>query len=64
MPDGLIAWVREFVEEHHVDEAFKKRRRDRVATDLTEDGRGDARIRQDADVYRAPAALKPSRGET
>ncbi len=59
MPPGLIAWVREFVERHHVDEAFVKRKRDRVRTDRTEDGRGDPRIRQAADVYRAPASTKP-----
>lgn len=27
MPDGLIAWVRAFVERHHVEEKFKKRKR-------------------------------------
>lgn len=30
MPPGLIAWVQAFVDEHHVDEKFVKRRRDRV----------------------------------
>lgn len=29
MPDGLIAWVQDFVGRHHVDEPFRKRRRDR-----------------------------------
>lgn len=58
-PPGLVAWMREFVEQHHVEEPFKKRRRDRVDTELTEDGRGDARVRQTADVFRAPGALKP-----
>ena len=29
MPDGLIAWVQEFVRRHHVDEPFQKRRRDK-----------------------------------
>lgn len=54
MPDGLIAWIRDFVEEHHQDEVFIKRRRDKKRIDLKEDGIGDARIRQTADVYRAP----------
>ncbi len=54
MPEGLIAWIREFVEAHHEDEVFVKRRRDKKRIDLKEDGIGDARIRQTADVYRAP----------
>lgn len=54
MPEGLIAWIREFVEAHHEDEVFIKRRRDKKRIDLKEDGIGDARIRQTADVYRAP----------
>lgn len=58
-PEGLIAWIREFVEAHHVEEEFKKRKRKRWKEDLIEDGIGDARVRQDADVYRAPGALKP-----
>ncbi len=58
-PPGLVAWIRDFVDEHHVEEEFKKRRRDRIDTDLSEDGRGDARVRQTADVFRAPGALKP-----
>lgn len=56
MPDGLIAWIREFVELHHEDEVFVKRRRDKARVDRKEDGIGDARIRQVADVYRAPGA--------
>lgn len=60
-PPGLVAWIRDFVAEHHVEEAFRKRRRDRVDTDLSEDGRGDARVRQTADVFRAPGALKPGK---
>jgi hypothetical protein len=54
MPEGLIAWIRNFVTAHHVDEPFIKRRRDRQRVDLIEDGKGDARIRQASDVYRAP----------
>lgn len=54
MTEGLIAWVRDFTLAHHHDEVFVKRRRDRKRIDLVEDGKGDARVRQDSDVYRAP----------
>ena len=54
MPAGLIAWIRDFALEHYEEEEFKKRRRDKHRTDQQEDGIGDARIRQLADVYRAP----------
>ncbi|SDW51492.1 Protein of unknown function [Ruegeria halocynthiae] len=54
MTEGLIAWVRDFTLQHHKDEVFVKRRRDKKRIDLIEDGRGDARIRQASDVYRAP----------
>jgi Protein of unknown function (DUF3305) len=30
MPDGLIAWVQDFVHRHHVDEPFQKRKRDKA----------------------------------
>ena len=55
MPDGLIALIRDYVQEHHEDEVFIKRRRNKTRVDLKEDGIGDARIRQPADVYRAPS---------
>lgn len=55
MPEGLVAWIRDYVEEHHQDDVFIKRRRDKKRIDLKEDGIGDARIRQTADVYRAPS---------
>ncbi len=58
MPHGLVAWVRDFVEEFHTEEAFVKRRRDKTRVDLVEDGIGDARIAQTADVYRSPAARR------
>ena len=61
MPEGLVAWVQGFCDAHHVEEEFVKRRRDRIRTDSVEDGKGDPRIRQTADVYRAPGALKPKR---
>lgn len=54
MPEGLVAWIRDYIEAHHEDEVFIKRRRDKKRIDLEEDGIGDARIRQTADVYRAP----------
>lgn len=54
MPEGLVAWVRDYVELHHEDEVFIKRRRNKARVDLQEDGKGDARIRQTSDVYRAP----------
>lgn len=54
MPEGLVALIRDFVEEHHEDEEFIKRKRDRKRIDIVEDGIGDKRIRQLTDVYRAP----------
>ncbi|MGB3243898.1 MAG: DUF3305 domain-containing protein [Sulfitobacter sp.] len=56
MPEGLIAWIRDFIELHHEDEVFIKRRRDKARVDRKEDGIGDARIRQVSDVYRAPVS--------
>jgi hypothetical protein len=56
MPEGLVAWVRDYVEAHHEDEVFIKRRRDKRQIDHEENGIGDARIRQISDVYRAPSA--------
>ncbi len=54
MPEGLAAFVRDFVERHHEDEEFVKRRRGERRIDLVEDGKGDRRVRQLSDVYRAP----------
>lgn len=56
MPEGLMAWIRDYVEQHHEDEVFIKRRRDKSRVDREENGIGDARIRQTSDVYRAPSA--------
>ncbi|MDJ0821358.1 MAG: DUF3305 domain-containing protein [Paracoccaceae bacterium] len=58
MPAGLMAWVQDFVDRFHSEEAFVKRRRDKKRIDLVEDGIGDPRIAQVADVYRSPAARK------
>lgn len=33
MPDAVAAFIQAFVEEHHVEEEFKKRRRDRLNTE-------------------------------
>lgn len=54
MPEGLHAWVANFVDTHYEEEAFVKRRRNKTRVDLEQDGIGDARIRQASDVYRAP----------
>ncbi|MDP2738653.1 MAG: DUF3305 domain-containing protein [Pseudorhodobacter sp.] len=62
MPPGLIAWVRDFVSAHHVEVPFVKRRRDAMRIDLVEDGKGDARIYQFSDVYRAPRPTRQGGG--
>jgi hypothetical protein len=59
MPEGLVAWVRDFVDAHFEEVPFVKRQRDRQRVDQSEEGIGDARVRQVADVYRAPGAAKP-----
>jgi hypothetical protein len=57
MPEGLEAWVRDFVAHHHHDEEFVKRRRKGIRAEA-QDGIGDPRIRQTADVYRAPGSIR------
>ena len=59
MPEGLVAWVRDFVDDHFEEVPFIKRRRDKQRVDQSEEGIGDSRVRQVADVYRAPGAVKP-----
>lgn len=61
MPAALLAWVTDFVEEFHEEEVFIKRKRDKKRIDLKEDGIGDARIAQVADVYRAPGSARKER---
>ncbi|MGV6846964.1 MAG: DUF3305 domain-containing protein [Marinibacterium sp.] len=61
MPDGLVAWIRDFVTAFHHEEAFIKRRRDKARVDQVDDGIGDARIAQTADVYRAPGSVRQRR---
>lgn len=62
MPDGLIAWISDFVQRHHRDEEFVKRKRRPHLEDRKEDGIGDARIRQTADVYRSPRSRRGEGG--
>ncbi|MBD3656941.1 MULTISPECIES: DUF3305 domain-containing protein [Marinobacter] len=58
IPESLAAWIKEFIDMHYIEEPFKKRRRNEVAVDTVEDGKGDPRIRQESDVYRAPSNIK------
>ena len=54
--DGPIAYfLEDFVKNHFKYEKFIKRKRDKKdKTDLVVEGKGDSRIRQKADVFRAP----------
>lgn len=61
IPESLAAWIKEFIDMHYIEEPFKKRRRDEISVDGIEDGKGDARIRQESDVYRAPSNIKKPR---
>jgi len=54
MPEGLEAWVREFVNLFHEEEAFVKRRRNKQTEGTRQDGIGDPRIHTGADVYASP----------
>ena len=63
MPPAILEWVRSFVAEHHVEEPFVKRRRDKKRVDLQDTGIGDARISQVTDVYRAPTHKKRESAE-
>ncbi|MBB96111.1 MAG: molybdopterin-guanine dinucleotide biosynthesis protein MobA [Rhodobacteraceae bacterium] len=58
MPHGLAAWVRSFIEEFHHERVFEKRQRDKRQLGVAEDGIGDPRIAQTADVYRAPGSRR------
>ncbi|WP_136442103.1 DUF3305 domain-containing protein [Pacificoceanicola onchidii] len=58
MPHGLLAWVQEFVDAHHEDQAFVKRKRDKKRIDLVQDGIGDPRIGSASDVYASPSLKK------
>jgi len=58
MPSGVNAWIRSFIETHHEEEVFVKRKRNKKRVDEAETGIGDARINQLTDVYRAPSRSK------
>ncbi|MGB8621591.1 MAG: DUF3305 domain-containing protein [Paracoccaceae bacterium] len=58
MPVLLAGWIDDFVAAHYHEEPFVKRKRDKKRVDLEEEGIGDPRIAQDADVYRAPGQIK------
>ncbi|MCV3273095.1 DUF3305 domain-containing protein [Roseobacter sinensis] len=58
MPPAVLEWVTRFVDEHHRETPFVKRRRDKLRTDQVQSGIGDARIAQLSDVYRAPTAAR------
>jgi hypothetical protein len=64
MPPALVAWVSVFVRLHHRETAFTKRRRTPAGDmgDGCDTGRGDPRIRQDADVYRSPTGPRRNGG--
>lgn len=61
IPESMAAWIKEFVDMHYIEEPFKKRRRKELDVNGVEDGKGDARIRQDSDVFRAPSNIKNPR---
>ncbi|WP_269571743.1 DUF3305 domain-containing protein [Roseobacter sp. CCS2] len=58
MPPALRAWVEDFVEKHHQEETFIKRKRDKKRIDLRQDGIGDARVSRGSDVYASPRRLR------
>ena len=61
MPPPLVAWVQEWTDLHFVQEPFVKRKRKRYLEDKVEDGKGDPRITQVSDVYRAPSSARKAR---
>jgi len=61
IPESLAAWIKEFVDMHYIEEPFKKRRRDKFKAEGVDEGKGDARISQESDVFRAPSSIKKSR---
>ena len=58
MTDGLFGWISDFAHAHHTDEAFVKRERRGDSIEGRQDGIGDARVRQTADVFRAPQSRR------
>lgn len=59
---GLIAWINDFIDAHHEEVPFVKRRRDKLSVDGSASGKGDARVNQLSDVYRAPRSQREARG--
>lgn len=57
LSEGLEAWIGAFCNRHHHEEVFVKRKRRPHFADQKDDGIGDARVRQVADVYRAPSSI-------
>lgn len=55
LPPAMVAWLQEWTDQHFVEEPFVKRKRKRHLEDKVEDGKGDPRISQVSDVYRAPS---------
>ncbi|MEL6265336.1 MAG: DUF3305 domain-containing protein [Pseudomonadota bacterium] len=62
MPPAMIGWVSAFIDRHHVEEAFRKRRRDRVEM-AAEDGRGDVRVTGASDVFGSPSRRREALGQ-
>lgn len=58
MTEGLIGWVRSFVDDFHEEEIFVKRKRDKARVDLRQDGIGDPRIGKPSDIYASPTLQK------
>lgn len=58
MPLSMVAWIQDWIKLHHQEEVFVKRKRDKIKVGKSEDGIGDERIRQTADVYRSPNSKK------
>ena len=58
MPEGMQAWVADFVTRHHEEETFVKRKRKNWRADEAGDGIGDPRISKDSDVYSSPRRRK------
>ena len=56
MPPQLIAWLSEFVARHLHEEPFVKRARREWTEPKTGEGRGDPRVAEGTDVFRAPTA--------
>ena len=64
MPPAMLEWVEAFIAAHHEDEPFIKRQRDKHRQGDAQDGIGDARIAQAADVWRNPQSLRARKEDT